>query len=72
MPFYVECMMNLFPIRTYLVGNIKIFLFFQGTFTFCKDLSNKLWAEYAEFKDELIVEEDPRKHVRRFAFFEKE
>ena len=35
-------------------------------------LSNKLWAEYAEFKDELIVEEDPRKHVRRFAFFEKE
>ena len=35
-------------------------------------LSNKLRAEYAEFKDELIVEEDPRKHVRRFAFFEKE
>ena len=35
---------------------------------FVIDLSNKLWAEYAEFKDELTVEEDPQKHVRFLHF----
>ena len=35
-------------------------------------IDDKLRAGYAEFKDELDVEKDPRKHVRFFCIFEVE
>ena len=47
---------------------MKIVIFFMALLHSVIGLSNKLWAEYAEFKDTLAVEEDPRKHVRFLHF----